>query len=117
MLCRAWITVAVEEQVIVQDVGSDVQVEREAASETVEKAAAEARSELVFVNENVADYQQLIVDLQSSDNNRIMEVVVLESDGDGIEQVSDILADRSDLAAVHLSPMGLTGRSIWATAG
>ena len=102
--------IAVEEQVLVQDIGSDFQVEREAAPETVEQTAAEARRELVIVNEDVADYDQLIADLQGSDNNRIIEVVVLEADRDGIEQVSEILADRSDLAAVHFITHGADGQ-------
>ena len=103
-------TAAVEEQVIVQDVASDVRTEREAASETVEQATEEARSELVLVNENVADYEQLIGDLQAGDYNRIIEVVVLESDRNGIEQVSEILAERSDLAAVHVISHGSDGQ-------
>lgn len=103
-------TAAVEEQVIEQDVGSDAQTEREAAPETVEQTPEEARSELVLVNENVADYEQLVTDLQGSDNNRIMEVVVLESDRDGIEQVSEILSERSDLAVVHVISHGADGQ-------
>ena len=63
-----------------------------------------------MVNENVADYEQLIADLQGSDNNRIIEVVVLESDRDGIEQVSEILSERSDLAAVHFITHGADGQ-------
>ena len=72
-------------------------------------AAAGVR-ELVFVSENIADYQQLIADLQRAGGNRIIEVVVLEADRDGIEQVSEILADRSDLAAVHFITHGADGQ-------
>ena len=103
-------TAAVEEQVIVQDVGSDAQAEREAAPETVEQTPEEARSELVLVNENVTDYEQLVADLQTGSDNRIIEVVVLESDRNGIEQVSEILAERSDLAAVHVISHGSDGQ-------
>src|SRR5210317_74271 len=103
-------SIAVDEQVLVENVTSDVQAEREASPQTVEQTAAEARWELVFVNENIADYEQLIADLQGSDANRIIEVVVLESDRDGIEQVSDILAERSDLAAVHFISHGADGQ-------
>ena len=103
-------TAAVEEQVIVQDVNSDVQKEREAAAEEKEQSAEEERSELVLVNENVTDYEQLIADLQASDNNRVIEVVVLESDRDGIEQVTEILSERSDLAAVHFITHGTEGQ-------
>jgi hypothetical protein len=58
----------------------------------------------------VADYQQLIADLQASDDNRVIEVVVLESDRDGIEQVSEILAERSDVAGVHFITHGAAGQ-------
>ena len=39
--------------------------------------AAAGIRELVFVNENIADYQQFIADLQGGDDNRVFEVVVL----------------------------------------
>ena len=74
--------------------------------------AAAGIRELVFVSENIADYQQLIADLQRAGGNRIIEVVVLEADRDGIEQVSEILADRSDLAAVHFITHGADGQII-----
>ena len=102
--------IAVDEQVLVQDITGDVQAEREAAPETVEQTAAEARRELVIVNDDVADYEQLVADLQGSDDNRIIEVVVLDTDRDGIEQVSEILAERSDVAAVHFITHGSEGQ-------
>ena len=102
-------TLAVEEQVLVQDVTVDAAVEQEAASQAVEQTAAEQRRELVFVNEDVAEHEQLIADLQAGDDNRNIEVVVLESDRNGIEQVSEILAERSDLAAVHFITHGADG--------
>ena len=71
--------------------------------------AAGAR-ELVFVDETVADYEQLIADLQGSADNRIIEVVVLESERNGIEQVSETLSDRSDLTAVHFITHGADGQ-------
>jgi hypothetical protein len=102
--------IAVDEQVVFQDIGGNFQVEREAAPETVEQTAAETRLELVIVNEDVADYKQLIDDLQASDDNRVIEVVVLESDRDGFDQVSEILAERSDVAAVHFITHGAEGQ-------
>ena len=67
------------------------------------------KRELVFVNENVADYEQLIADLQGKDESRTIEVVVLESHRNGIEQVSEILSDRSGLSAVHFITHGADG--------
>ncbi|WP_319287850.1 DUF4347 domain-containing protein, partial [Desulfosarcina sp.] len=104
------VTAAPVEQVLTEDLTGDVPVEHDAAPEASEQAAAEIRKELVVVNENVADYQQLIDDLQGGDANRIIEVVVLESDRDGIDQVSEILSERSDLAAVHFISHGADGQ-------
>ena len=64
ILCLVWRASAVEEQVLVEDIVGDVQAKLEAAAQTVEQTAAETRRELVLVNENVADYEQLIADLQ-----------------------------------------------------
>ena len=75
-----------------------------------ELMAAAGMRELVFINENIADYQQLIADLQGGDDDRIIEVVVLDADRDGIEQVSEILSERSDLAAVHFIAHGDEGQ-------
>lgn len=75
-----------------------------------ELTAAAAERELVFVNGNVTDYEQLIADLQGGDDNRLIEVVVLDSHRDGIAQVSEILSDRSDLTAVHFITHGSFSR-------
>ena len=71
---------------------------------------AAIRRELVFVNDNVAAYEILINGIRESDTNRIIEIVVLDADRDGIQQVSDILADRSDLSAVHVIAHGTDGQ-------
>ena len=102
-------TLAVEEQVLVENVTADMAAEQEAAEQSVEQKPAETRRELVFVNENVDDYEQLIADLQGNNDNRIIEVVAIESDRNGIEQVSEILSERSDLAAVHIISHGSDG--------
>ena len=75
-----------------------------------DRVAAAGIRELVFVNENIADYQQLIANLQKADDNRVIEVVVLDADRDGIAQISEFLADRADLAAVHVITHGTDGK-------
>ncbi|MCK5913785.1 MAG: DUF4347 domain-containing protein, partial [Desulfuromusa sp.] len=99
---------AVDEQVLTAD--ETPQPEPEVATPTVNGVIAESRWEVVFVNNNVADYELLIADLQGNDDNRILEVVVLDSDRDGIEQISDILADRTNLDAVHFITHGSDGQ-------
>jgi len=102
--------VAVEEQVLAADTGITDQLMQAADAVSVEQAAAAERRELVIVNPNLPDYSQLTADLQGSDNGRTFDVMVLEADQDGIEQVSEILAARSDLAAVHFITHGADGQ-------
>ena len=66
--------------------------------------------EIVFVDENLADYQELIANLKKSTGNRNIECVALESDGNGIEQVTQALSERSELAAVHFITHGANGQ-------
>ena len=101
-------TDTVYEQVLVDDVAGTAQADTTVADDPAVQVE-ETRHELVFVNDNVADYQQLIDDLQQ-DDNRIIEVVVLDSDQDGIEQVSEILADSADLNSVHFITHGSDGQ-------
>ena len=72
--------------------------------------AAAIRSELVFVDSGVEDHQALLADLQSADSNtRELEVVLLDSERDGIQQISEILEGREDLDAVHIVSHGTEG--------
>ncbi|MCP5441413.1 MAG: DUF4347 domain-containing protein, partial [Chromatiaceae bacterium] len=68
------------------------------------------RSELVFVDPATPDYQQLLDDLLSrEDDNRQIEVVLLEADRDGVAQIGDVLAGFRDLDAVHIISHGSDG--------
>ncbi|MDA1250804.1 MAG: DUF4347 domain-containing protein [Planctomycetota bacterium] len=70
------------------------------------------RHEVVFVDTSVEDYQQLLDDLWSNDDpTREFEVVLLQNSRDGIEQISEALAERSDLDAVHFVTHG-TDRAV-----
>lgn len=80
------------------------------AGSASEEANSGPASELFLVNDNVAGYEQLIASLDNGDENRAIEVVVLDSSRDGVAQVSDILAERSDLSAVHIVTHGSVGR-------
>ena len=66
--------------------------------------------ELVIVDAATPDAQQLLTDLLLQvDDGRIVEVAVLDSHRDGIDQVSELLADRSDLSALHIISHGRDG--------
>ncbi|MCZ6831907.1 MAG: DUF4347 domain-containing protein, partial [Gammaproteobacteria bacterium] len=70
----------------------------------------EERRELVFVDPRTPDYQQLLDDMAANgDNGRTLEVIVLDADRDGIEQISEVLAGRSGVDAVHIISHGDEG--------
>jgi hypothetical protein len=82
-----------------------------AAGTNGDTAAAEQQSqEVVFVDAGVDNYQQLVDDiLGNADADRNIEVVVLDQDKDGIEEISEFLAGRDDLDAVHIISHGDDG--------
>ena len=70
-------------------------------------AATEELRELVIVDAATPNAQQLLTDLLSQlDDGRVFEIAVLDPDRDGIDQVSALLADRSDLGALHIISHG-----------
>jgi hypothetical protein len=80
-----------------------------ANSEALTGAAEHASSyELVFIDAGVEDRESLIEDLleRRADDSVRIEVVVLDSDRDGIDQISEALASRSNIDAVHVVSHG-----------
>ncbi|MBB1272036.1 BspA family leucine-rich repeat surface protein [Psychromonas sp. SR45-3] len=68
------------------------------------------RHELVIIDAGVEDYQQLVDTLQSqTDDDVTLEVIILDSNRNGIEQVSEILAGQENLDALHLISHGSSG--------
>ncbi|MCP4090136.1 MAG: DUF2341 domain-containing protein, partial [Gammaproteobacteria bacterium] len=66
--------------------------------------------EIVFVDTGVNDYQILIDDiLNNSDSSRNIEVVLLDSEHNGIEQISATLQNMDDLDAIHIISHGDDG--------
>ncbi|MDT8421905.1 MAG: tandem-95 repeat protein, partial [Desulfuromonadales bacterium] len=95
---------------LTEDVSADAPTDSEAASATTAGAALETRRELVIVNSNVTDYQQLIADLQGSENNETYQIVLLDAERDGIEQLNNVLDQYSGLSAVHVITHGSDGQ-------
>ncbi len=80
------------------------------ASTDATRAASAIRQELVLVDTDTPDYQQLIDDLLANpDETRQLEVILLNNDRDGINQVTEILSNYQDLDAVHLISHGSDG--------
>ncbi|WP_052081172.1 DUF4347 domain-containing protein [Pseudomonas sp. ML96] len=67
-------------------------------------ASSDQRQEIVFVDGKLQDAQQLIAGLPSG-----TEVVVLDSNKDGLQQIADYLKNRSDVDAIHLLSHGAEG--------
>ena len=75
-----------------------------------ESAAVTERQELVFIDTDVEDYQELFNDiLAQDDSERNIEVILLDNQRDGIEQISEVLAGYQNLDAVHLISHGSDG--------
>ncbi len=63
--------------------------------------------EIVIIDGSVDDIQQLLDDLNASD--RDVEVFVLDSERDGIDQITEILDGRSDVESLHIVSHGTDG--------
>ena len=66
--------------------------------------------ELVVIDTRLADYQSLIDDIQSrSDPHALFEIIVLNQEVNGISQISELLAQRHDVSALHILSHGQDG--------
>ncbi|HSM42889.1 MAG TPA: DUF4347 domain-containing protein, partial [Afifellaceae bacterium] len=63
------------------------------------------RNEIVFVDPGVADIDTLLAGISSN-----AEIVLLNSDSDGVEQIAAALEGRSDIDAIHILSHGSEGR-------
>ena len=64
-----------------------------------------ASREIVFIDPTVTDYSDLAAGVRSG-----VEVVVLDAIADGVEQISNVLAQHQNLTAVHVVSHGSPGR-------
>ncbi len=79
---------------------------------TGETTGTTTRHELVFVDPTVANSDKLLDDLWAhQDSSRQIEIVLLSGSRDGVEQISETLADRTDLDAIHFVTHG-TDRAV-----
>ncbi|WP_367848130.1 cadherin domain-containing protein [Rhodoferax sp. WC2427] len=75
-----------------------------------ETEAPRDATELVFIDERVPDADLLIADITAQTaGGRHMEVVRIGADEDGIARISAILAEHSDVTAVHVLAHGSAG--------
>jgi len=81
-----------------------------------------ARTQLVFVDQTVQDYERLLSDvLTSREDAQPVDVILLDGSRDGMEQITEELANRDDLDAVHIVSHGVDGKlklgNVWLLTG
>ncbi|MDA0282855.1 MAG: DUF4347 domain-containing protein [Planctomycetota bacterium] len=78
--------------------------------QAAERAPELTATEVVFIDESAADFEQLVADLQSQrDAGRAVDIFVLDSQQDGVDQIAETLERYSDLDAVHIVSHGTDG--------
>ncbi len=81
------------------------QQSREANNDTAAlRIASAARTEIVFIEDNVADYQTI-----ASHAGAGREVIILDSHADGLQQIVAALSGRTDVDALHIISHGAAG--------
>jgi hypothetical protein len=71
------------------------------------QAISEIRQELVFVDTSAPDYQQLADDLMArNDGSRQIKIFYLDSNQDGIEQITTVLEQQQGIDAIHVISHG-----------
>ncbi|MEE9336829.1 MAG: DUF4347 domain-containing protein, partial [Methylococcaceae bacterium] len=79
-------------------------------AEAQSTASAQQVHEIVFVDTGVEGYQTLVDDIvNNADSTRNFEVVLLDSNQNGIEQISDTLLNHDELDAIHIISHGEDG--------
>ncbi|MGV8992415.1 MAG: DUF2341 domain-containing protein [Thiobacillus sp.] len=72
--------------------------------------AQHARFEVVFIDLRVEGYQQILDDIREQNGDgRSIEVILLDSERDGIEQIGDFLNTRQEIDAIHIISHGGAG--------
>ncbi|MBC2775525.1 DUF4347 domain-containing protein, partial [Rhizobium sp. AQ_MP] len=66
---------------------------------------ARSRTEIVFVDARVQDLDTLLSALDPS-----VEIILLDADRDGVEQIADVMAEKAGVDAVHILAHGSAGQ-------
>jgi len=80
------------------------------ASVTESVTQTEEFRELVIIDPSTPDIDVLLTDLLSqAEDGRTIEVVVLDSDRSGLDQITELLEGRTDISALHIISHGVGG--------
>ncbi|WP_405278999.1 Ig-like domain-containing protein [Cobetia sp. Ld8] len=95
------------------DATSDQQSSASDTADDTEKSdtASQASRAVIFVDSNVTNYESLVDELDSE-----AEVVVLNGEADGVEQMASYLDGQQDISAVHILSHGEEGELSLGTA-
>ncbi len=98
----------------IQDVVTRVQHEYRNEQEVVglqqDSTYSTSSKEIIFINQDVPHSEQLVAGIEAQDSDRDMEVILLDSDENGIEQVTKALSGRTAIDAIHLFSHGSDGQ-------
>ena len=73
-------------------------------------AATQSMREIVFVDGSVPDSRQLVQGLQGQHrNDRVLDIVALQTDEDGVARIGETLSRAQDLRAIHIISHGDDG--------
>ena len=95
------------DQNVHQPLEGDVdQVAINSAIDQAEQHEAQSRNEVVFVDKSVENHELLVADLVISNN---AEVIFLDQNSDGLEQIAAVLEGRENIDAIHMISHGSQG--------
>ena len=80
-------------------------VSAEAEQQSSENSA-QVVTEIVFIDSNVENYESLIPEL-----SRNVEIVIIDSDENGIDKITSVLDGREDISAIHIISHGSAGEN------
>ena len=102
--------IAVPKSAVIDPAATETQVAGTSTSSQPVAPTATVKHELVFVDPQLADFEKLTSDiLSANDPTRQIELVLLSSQRDGVEQITQALAEHHDLDAIHILSHGVDG--------
>ena len=85
-------------------------VDTDSIAESTEQATVSSlRHEIVFVDAGVTGQDELLAGLQASRPGVLREIVMINGDSNGLEQIADALDGRTDIDAIHIVSHGDEG--------
>ncbi len=101
---------AVQQSLVGEETDNDEPINSTIDTSTLTDTADTQPHELVFIDTDVENYQQLLNDVMAQgDEDRNIEVIVLDNERNGIEQISEVLSTYQNLDSVHLISHGSDG--------